>query len=126
MIFVDSDVLVDVLRHHPAALQWFAGLSEFPAVSGYAVLEVFQGCRNARDVRAVQTIVRPLQIVWTEEANCVRALSVFPGLRLSDGISPMDALIAATAVGRDAVLYTFNAKHYRGFPGLTFVAPYQR
>jgi predicted nucleic acid-binding protein len=49
-----------------------------------------------------------------------------PGFVVMEGLGLLDALIAATAVGHGGVLNTFNERHYRMFPGLTTVRPYQR
>lgn len=47
-------------------------------------------------------------------------------LPLSHGLGLLDALIAACAVGRAAMLHTFNIKHYRVVPGLVAEQPYDR
>ena len=45
---------------------------------------------------------------------------------LSDGLGLIDALIAGTALGRCATLYTFNNKHFRVVSGLDMQQPYGR
>jgi predicted nucleic acid-binding protein len=126
MDLVDTDVLIDIQRGHPPALAWFAGLTELPAVPGFVVMELVQDARNAREVRQALRLVAPLQVVWPTEADCTRALSDFTAYHLSHGLGLLDALIAATAVGLSATLYTFNLKHYRVVPGLVVARPYTR
>jgi predicted nucleic acid-binding protein len=48
MILLDSDVMIDLLRQHPPATQWFDTLGEDVEVvlPGYVVMELIQGCRN--------------------------------------------------------------------------------
>lgn len=46
MQLLDSDVLIDVLRGHPPAVQWFAGLDELPTVPGFVVMELIQDADN--------------------------------------------------------------------------------
>jgi predicted nucleic acid-binding protein len=123
---LDADILVDLLRRHPPAVAWFRGLTEWPTVPGLVTMEVIQGCRNRSEVRAVQTLVRPLPVVWPSEADCDRALADFTTYYLSHRLGLLDALIAACAVGRTATLCTFNTKHYRVVAGLVTEQPYTR
>jgi predicted nucleic acid-binding protein len=123
---LDTDILVDLLRRHPPAVSWFAGLTEWPAVPGLAVMEIIQGCRTKAEVRAVQKLVQPLTLVWPTEADCERARADFTTFYLSHGLGLLDALIAACAIGRGASLLTFNSKHYRMVAGLVVEQPYTR
>jgi tRNA(fMet)-specific endonuclease VapC len=123
---LDTDILVDLLRRHPPAVSWFAGLTEWPAVPGLAVMEIIQGCRTKAEVRAVQKLVQPLTLVWPTEADCERARADFTTFYPSHGLGLLDALIAACAIGRGASLLTFNSKHYRMVAGLVVEQPYTR
>lgn len=89
-------------------------------------MELVQAAHNSRQVRQALRLVSGLPVVWPAEADCARALSDFAALHLSHGLGLLDALIAATAVGRGDTLCTFNVKHYRAVPGLAFVQPYRR
>src|SRR5690242_20677023 len=99
MDLVDTDVLIDVQRGHPPALAWFTGLTDFPAVPGFVVMELIQDARNAREVRRALKLVAPLKIVWPTEVDCARALSDFTTYHLSHALGLIDAMIAACAVG---------------------------
>lgn len=126
MHLLDTDILIDVQRGHPPALAWFSGLREPPSVPGFVAMELIQDARNAGEVRQALRLVAPLPVVWPTEADCARALSDFAILHLSHGLGLLDALIAATSMGRGASLCTFNIKHYHAIPGLTLVQPYRR
>lgn len=126
MHLLDTDILIDVQRGYAPALAWFSGLEEMPSVPGFVVMELIQDARNAREVRQALRLVAPLPVVWPTDADCARALSDFATLHLSHALGLLDAMIAATAVGRGASLCTFNVKHYRAVPGLTLVQPYAR
>jgi predicted nucleic acid-binding protein len=126
MQLVDTDVLIDVQRGHPPAVEWFAQLTEFPAVCGIVVMELVQDARNAREIKKAIKLVSPFRVVWPTEADNVRALSIFSTLHISHGIGLLDSLIGSCAVGLSATLLTFNAKHYRAMPGLSLVRPYSR
>lgn len=126
MELVDTDVLIDVQRGHPPALAWFSGLTELPSVPGFVVMELVQDARNLQEVQRATKLVAPLRVAWPTETDCARALSDFTAYHLSHGLGLVDALIAASAIGLSATLYTFNDKHYRVVPGLVTAQPYTR
>jgi predicted nucleic acid-binding protein len=126
MLLLDTDVLIDVQRGHPAALAWCSALPVPPSAPGLVVMELIPGARDAADVRAALRLTAPLPVVWPTAADCQRALTEFATLHLSHGLGLLDSLIGATAVGLGAELCTFNDKHYRGIPGLVLTRPYTR
>ncbi len=126
MDLLDTDVLIDVQRGHPPALEWFTSLTDLPAMSGFVVMELIQVACNPAEVSRALKLVAPLRIVWPTEEDCARGLSDFAAYCLSDGLGLLDAMIAATAVGLSATLNTFNDKHYRVVPGLVTSRPYAR
>jgi predicted nucleic acid-binding protein len=126
MLLLDTDVLIDIQRNHPAAVAWFGGLADVPSVPGLVVMELVQGANNAKQVRDVLKLVAPLPVVWPTDADCRRALADFTAYHLSHGLGLLDVLIGSCAVGLSAELCTFNAKHYRVVPGLVTVEPYKR
>lgn len=126
MYLLDTDVLIDIQRGHPPAVAWFSTQTQPLAVPGFVVMELVQAARNAQDLQNARKLVAPLPIVWPTEADCTRALSDLVSLRLSHSLGLIDAVIAATAVGQDAILCTFNLKHYSVVPGLTLSQPYNR
>jgi predicted nucleic acid-binding protein len=126
MYLLDTDVLIDIQRGHAPAITWFANLSEMPSLPGFVVMELIQDAQNKQQVRKVLQLVAPLPVVWPTEADCNRALFDFTAYHLSHKVGLIDALIAACAVGRSAILCTFNVKHYKVIPGLSMEQPYKR
>ncbi len=119
MQFLDTDVLIDVLRGHPPAVDWFGGLSDLPSVPGFVVMELIQDAGNKERVQKAMKLVEQNPVVWPAQAHCDQALADFRQLHLSYGLGLLDSLIAACAVGHSATLLTFDAKHYRAVPGLS-------
>lgn len=99
-------------------------MPDLPAIPGFAVIELIQGAKNARQVRDAIRLVAPLPVVWPTVADCRRAPTDFTAFHLSHGLGLLDALIAAIAIGLSAELCTFNDKHYRMVPGLATIQPY--
>ena len=125
-LLLDTDILIDVQRHHPPAVAWFSTLAELPSVPGFVVMELIQDASDAAQVRAATRLVAPLPVAWPSPADCREALADFQILHLSHRIGLIDALIAATARGLDADLCTFNLRHYRAVPRLRTIQPYVR
>lgn len=126
MLLLDTDILIDILRGHQPAVEWFAGLSELPSVPGFVVMELIQDADNKARVEKAIKLVEPLPVVWPTAADCDLALSDFKELHLSHGLGLLDALIAACARGLSATLCTFNAKHYGVIGELRIEGPYRR
>lgn len=126
MYLLDTDILIDIQRGHASAIQWFVGLQDLPFVPGFVVMELIQDAPNAQHVRKALELVSPFSIVWPTESECHRALTDFATFHLSHGLGLLDALIAACATGRSAILCTLNAKHYKVVPGLAMEQPYAR
>lgn len=126
MQLVDSDVLIDILRGHAPAVEWFSGLRELPSIPGLVVMELIQDADTNERIRKAMKLVAPLPIVWPSPAHCQRALDDFRNLHLSHRVGLLDSLIAACAVGHSATLLTFNTKHFRTFSDLSVEQPYVR
>jgi predicted nucleic acid-binding protein len=127
MLLVDTDVMVDILRRHPPALEWLGNLgAEEVGIPGLVAMELLQGCRNRDEQRRVEAALRPYVLYWPERADCVRAFDDFAEYYLSHNIGILDALIAETVVGLGTTLATFNQKHYAVVPQLQAIQPYSR
>jgi len=128
MILLDSDVMIDLLRQYPPAMQWFDALDEDEeiALSGYVVMELIQGCRNRAEQERVQRVLAPSGIVWLSPADCDKALEVFTRYHLSHNAGLLDVLVGQTAIALDVPLHTFNQKHYRFMAELQTIQPYEK
>lgn len=127
MILLDTDVLIDVLRKHPAALEWLKALGgEEVGVPGFVMMELVQGCRTRKEAHALGRQFASAAIVWRDEETCNRALETYRACRFSHGTGMLDCLVGELAVALGLPLHTFNQKHYSGIGGLTTVQPYQR
>lgn len=128
MIFLDSDVVIDLLREHPPATRWFDSLEddETMVLSGFVVMELIQGCRNKIQQKRLQQDLTFYEIVWLSPNDCDKALEIFAQYHLSHNAGLIDVLVGQTAVTLDVPLYTFNKKHYRFIPNLHTIQPYDK
>ena len=71
-------------------------------------------------------MVKGFPVVWPQPDDCKLALSTFLQYRLSHNLDVLDALIGACALASNAILCTFNLKHYKVFSGLNTEQPYKK
>ena len=127
MIICDTDVMVDVLRGHPAAISWLLSKHhESVTLPGLVMMELVQGCRNRSEQLKIKKTFKDYPLLWPSCEASSKALKHFSTHYLSHGIGIIDALIAETAVEANAPLHTFNQKHYLPHPQLKTIQPYQR
>ena len=127
MFVVDTDVMVDVLRRYPPAVEWLNALGrQVFIIPGLVVMELLQGCRNRAETDRLLEWISDHEIRWPTERDCHRALADFAFRRLNRKLAIPDALIAECAVGLGLPLYTFNVKHFSGIPGLRTIQPYRK
>jgi len=124
-MILDSDILIDLLRGYPAAVEWLAEQTETLRVSGIAAIEVVYGSVDASGLRAARRLVGIFDVEWPEPIDAQTAYGFAP-LHLSDGIDGPDSITAAIALRLGVSVATFNAKHFRAVPGLTIEQPYVR
>jgi predicted nucleic acid-binding protein len=123
VILLDTDIMIEILRGRPAALEWLRTVTpEAVALPGFVAMELIQGCRNGEERR----IVEREALHWPTNKGCERALRTFARHSLSHGLGLLDALIAETAIEAEVPLYSFNVRHYACVDGLTVRVPYVR
>jgi predicted nucleic acid-binding protein len=124
-MLLDTDVMVDILRGHPPAVAWLAGLgSTAVALPGIVAMELIQGCRSLAEQQRLERILQRFNFHWPSAADCQGAYVDFAAYYLSNNLGLLDSLIAHTALGRSEDLATFNIKHYSVVAGLRTVQPY--
>ena len=127
MILLDTDVMVDVLRQYPPAVQWLGALGDETIVlPGFVVMELIQGARSKPEQEAIEKALATHVAVWPSSDACQSALQVFAHQHLSHGLGILDAIIGQVAIESGLPLHTFNQKHYDSIPGLTTAQPYDR
>ena len=120
-ILVDTDVLIDYLRGHPAAIRFVTDHADRIILSAMSVAELYAGVRggiNGPEQLALANFLNLFSIVPVS-ADIAKAGGVYRrDYAGSHGVGLADAVIAATAVLSDADLKTLNVKHYPMFEGI--------
>ena len=123
-LLVDTDVMVDLLRGHEAAMVWVREHTEKIALSVITVAELYAGFKGDDEKRLLDDLVGLFQILPVTAQVAKQGGLYRQQYRPSHGVGLADALIAATAVAHDARLVSLNRKH---FPMLDIVdTPYRK
>jgi predicted nucleic acid-binding protein len=125
LILIDSDVLIDVSRRGPEALDTLRRIrdEDEAAISAITQMELVVGCRNRRELRALEAFLRGFTIIKVSEPISDLALDLLRRFRLTHGLLLADSLIAASALVREIPFISKNEKHFRFIENLTLL-PY--
>jgi predicted nucleic acid-binding protein len=121
-VLLDSDVIIEILRRRNdlVFVQWseLAASNALVLTSPINVAEIEAGARPS-EMGAIQQFFALVECSAIDEPVGKRAGELMRRYSRSHGVQIADALIAATALHRQAALWTRNRKHYP-MPELTF------
>ena len=121
---IDTDVLIEYLRGSDQAADFLEQLQGELLISAITVAELFSGARGSDELNALDQFVLAFEVVPVDERLARSGGQLRRKYHASDGVGLADALIAASASEREAVLVTFNRRHYPMVDDLTI--PYDR
>lgn len=122
---IDSDILIDLLRYKPEAIEWANSIGSYkPGIASIAWMEVVRGAtdRTKRD----QTIkfLKQFRVIHYESSDSFWAMHQMAQYHLSHGVGLADVMIGAIAVRLHVPIYTRNVKHYSPLTGVQAIRPY--
>jgi predicted nucleic acid-binding protein len=117
---VDTDILIDVGRNINAAVKCLEAEEQVVTVGLSIVtqMELIVGCRNKKELNALDRFLKRFQIISLNEDITNKAIDLLHRYRLSHGLLIADSLIAATALVMDVSFLSKNEKDYRFIDGL--------
>ncbi len=123
---IDTDVLVDSARGVAEAKQFLTERYAADAVriSIISAMELIRGCRATGELRQVQRMLNEVMVLPVSGPASQTAYRLIEALFLGHGLAIPDALIAATAIEHDLVVYTRNVRHFEPVSGLQVIQPY--
>jgi tRNA(fMet)-specific endonuclease VapC len=119
---VDTDILIDYLRNVKGAADYLDSIGEW-TYSVVTAMELITGAANQRDVKKLEKILNDYREVTLSQKIGSEARELMKTHAKSDGLLPLDALIAATALHEGVRLSTKNGKHFRNIDGLDLEVP---
>jgi predicted nucleic acid-binding protein len=109
--FVDSTVLVDILRKHPPALSWLQSQSDLPGITTIAWMELIAGAQNKPAQADALKLLSRFNIEYLTRADMNWAMQRLLAYKLSHSVGILDCLIASISYRLQVPLYTHNLKH---------------
>ena len=121
---LDTVVLIEYLRGSDRAAEFLEQLDGELMISAITVAELSSGARGSDEMDALDQFVLAFEVVPVDEQLARAGGQLRQEYHTSHGVGLADALIAASAVKREAMLVTFNRRHYPMVENLT--VPYER
>jgi len=115
---IDTNILIDQLRGHPAAQIFGKSLPEQAFISAITVTELYAGVRSPQQRDKVTKLAQSYDIVAFDGKAAEIAGEYMERFQKSHGLNISDAAIAATAKIHELELCTLNLKHFPMFPKL--------
>ncbi len=109
---LDSDVLIDISRARPAAIDYVDGLPEVWMIAQVTAMELLVGARDKREVVSLHSFLSSYPVVPLDESIGKRAYRLLMDYAKSHGLHVFDSLIAATALQQSLTLVTRNRRHF--------------
>ena len=119
---IDTDLLVDHLRGNDRAAKFLGDLAGDLLISSITVAELYAGVRGVDEERVLDQFLQAFQVVEVDQQIAKRAGLYRHEYTKSHGTGLADALIAATAEARHAVLISLNRRHFPMAKGM--IVPY--
>ena len=127
-VILDTNIIIDHLRNIPQATKQLQEIEDgnySGLLSVITITELFAAPRmTSQRFEAINGLLSLFEIVSVDYQIAITAGKLLSKYRASHGLEPMDALIAATALINEAVLFTLNKKHFRFIEGLISINPY--
>lgn len=117
-ILYDTDVLIDYLRGHAAAVELVRKESEAIILPAIVVAELYAGVRGETERAALDRFVGLFRVVPVSEKIARSGGLYSRDYTKSHGLGLADAIVAATMDAEGAELRTLNVKHYPMYQNL--------
>jgi len=121
---VDTNILVDLLKQQPSALQWYADTQLYLAITPIVWFEVYEGVENKAVAFRTLRFLRQFQIEHSTVADNLWAMNQYEAYYLSHSLDWSDCLIASVAMRLNVPIFTGNLRHFRLMSGVDALKPY--
>ncbi|ACV63304.1 PilT protein domain protein [Desulfofarcimen acetoxidans DSM 771] len=129
-VVVDTNIIIDHLRGIPQAtkqLQEIENGNFEGLISTVVIMELLAAPKpkiSEKRLVAINNLLQIFEHLPVDGQIATVAGNLLSQYRASHGLEPMDALIGATALVNDAVLFTLSKKHFKFIKGLVTIDPY--
>lgn len=128
-ILLDTNIFIDHLRGYQPSTDFLLRIFQgdySPQISTLTEMELFAGTMpDDREKEIVKELLDKFTIIPVSSV-IARKAGVLLRQYKNMGLAPVDALIAATSMEREAILVTKDVKHFSVIDGLLTLHPYYR
>ena len=117
MYLIDTDILVDFFRKRPAAGEYLDSKGDW-SYSVATAMELFAGGNDKKQIAEMEKFLNAYTMQQLSSDIGTRALEIIKTYSKADGMDPIDAVLAATAIAGEMTLSTRNGKHFRNIKDL--------
>ncbi|MFN5513393.1 MAG: type II toxin-antitoxin system VapC family toxin [Cyanobacteriota bacterium] len=123
-IIVDTDIIIDVSRSIPEAVNCLQELQlrSRLAISVVTQMELIVGCANKLELQTLEKFLQRFDVIRIDSSISDKAVELLRLYRLSHGLLIADGLIAATAIIYNCHFITKNQRDYRFIQNLALLS----
>jgi predicted nucleic acid-binding protein len=121
---IATDLCIELARGVPEAISFFETPPVEIRLSAVTYLELLSLARSPGEQRRLRRFVAPYAVLSLGPMASSRAVELLLEHHLNDGLQPLQALMAATALAHELPLYTRTPAPYRSIQDLAVTAPY--
>jgi predicted nucleic acid-binding protein len=118
---IATDLCVALALGEPPVVEFFRSPPVAVRLSTVTYLELLAAAANAAEQRRIRRFVEPYPVLSLGPVASGRAVELALAHGLTDGLLPLPALVAATALAHEIPLYTRDPGPYQNIPGLVVV-----
>lgn len=126
-VLIDTNIFIDHFRGHKPAATFLNKLFDcdyYPIISTLTETELYAASLiSDSDAAAIDNLLSKFEIAAVNSVISRMAGKMLSKYR-GKGLTPVDALIAASAISADAILVTGNARHFNMVDDLLTLQPY--
>jgi hypothetical protein len=119
-ILVDTDIIIKVYRGHKDYKHAFEKEKSNLAVSAITYLELLYGLKTRRRIIDLHKQMKAFNIIQLSESISLKGLEIANKHGVSNSIKPADALIAATALVMNLLIFTDNQQDFNFIKDIRF------
>lgn len=121
MIFLDTNVLIEILKGNQSTQRKIASLQTPLSISSITAMELIYGAKNKQEVKKLEQFFQLFDVIHLNEAISSKTLQLIKQYAKSHKLDIPDALIAATVLVQRAKLFTYNIKDFKFIPDLDLI-----
>ena len=122
-IVLDTNVLIEILKNNQQTIKQVESLSPPLFVSVISAMELIYGALNKNEQKKLQQFLSLFTIIELNEKISKQAFSLITQYAKSHTLDIPDALIAASCLESNKILFSYNRKDFRFISKLTLLEP---